>query len=233
MSEFFGRLEADLRAAAERPPRREVPMPAIAVAALLALALAPIALVLGSGDEAGAPEERPVSQTPDAPQRPEIPGYPDAEVVATGTAPVAGPWEIFTFRSERLADPKTGEVYQPAGLGCLGVRLLEPPANHSGVVSGQCGAFPRTPGFSRLQLTVPSIAGGAREVLVYGRAPEEAAWVRVTFDGRGPVQVEPLEGPESADYYLIAVPPDTSGGRVNWIDNDGHEGSSGVELLPP
>jgi hypothetical protein len=230
MSEFFGRLEADLRAAAERPPRRALPVPAIAVAALLALAVAPIVLVLGSGDEEGAPGLR---SGLEAPQRPDIPGYPDAEVVATGTAPVAGPWEIFTFRSERLTDPKSGEVYQPGGLGCLGVRLLDPPASHSGVVSGQCGEFPRTPGFSRSQLTVPNIAGGAREILVYGRAPEEAAWVRITFDGRGPVQVEPVEGPDGADYYLIAAPADASGGRVNWLDNDGKEGSPGHELLPP
>src|SRR5918998_3527529 len=148
MSEFFGRLETDLRAAAERRPRREVPVPAIAVAALLALALAPVVLVLGSGDEAGAPGQR---SGPEAPQRLDIPGFPDAKVVATGTAPVAGPWEILTYRSVKLDDPETGEVYQPAGLRCLGIRLLDPPADRFGGLSGQCGEFPRTPGVSRVQ----------------------------------------------------------------------------------
>jgi hypothetical protein len=235
MSEFFGRLETELRTAAERPPRRAVPVPALAVALLLAIALAPIVLVLGSGDEAGAPEERSGSETPEGPQRLEIPGFPGAEVVATGTAPVAGPWEILTYESDRIADPQTGEVYQPAGLRCLGLRLLDPPPDHSAGISGQCGEFPRTPGFSRLQQTVPNVAGGAREVLVYGRVPEEAASVRVTFDGRPPVEVEPLEGPpgESGDFYLVvSVPSDTSGARVNWFDENGKEGSPGIELLP-
>jgi hypothetical protein len=62
-----------------------------------------------------------------------------------------------------------------------------------------------------------------------------AAWVRVTLDGRAPVELETLEGPpgESADFYVIAVPPQTSGGRVNRVDSDGNEGSPGVGLLPP
>jgi hypothetical protein len=235
MSEFFGRLETELRAAAERPPRRAVPMPAIAVAALLALAVAPVVLVLGSGDEAGSPQERSGADTPqDTPKDPTIPGFPGAEVVATGTAPVAGPWEILTYRSERLADPESGEVYQPAGLRCLGLRLLDPPSDHSGGLSGQCGEFPRTPGFSRIQQTVSNVAGGAREIVVYGRAPEEAALVRVTLDGRAPVEVEPIEGPAGSpgDFYLVAVPPGVDG-RVNWLDDEGNEGSPGQALLPP
>jgi hypothetical protein len=229
MSEFFGRLETELRTAAERRPRRELPVPAIAVALLLALALVPVVLVLGSGDEAGAPEERSGSETPETPQRPEIPGFPGAEVVATGTAPVAGPWEILTYRSDRITDPETGEVYQPAGLRCLGLRLLDPPSGRAGVLGGQCGEFPRTPGFSRLQ--VPKFAEG--EILVYGRAPEQAASVRVTLEGRAPIEVEPIEGPagESGDFYLAAVPPGVDG-RVNWFDEDGNPGSVGHELMP-
>ena len=202
MSEFFGRLETELRAAAERKPRRTLPVPAVAVAGLLALALAPIVLVLGSGsDEAGAPERPSGAETR---QDPAIPGFARAEVVATGTAPVAGPWEVFTYGSERIADPESGEVYQPAGLRCLGLRLSDPPSDHSAGVSGQCGEFPRTPGFSRIQQTVPNVAGGAREILLYGRVPEEAASVRVTFDGRAPVEVEPIQGPrgESGDFYV-------------------------------
>jgi hypothetical protein len=234
MSDFFGRLETELRAAAERKPRRAVPVPAIAAAALLALALAPIVLVLGSGsDEAGAPERDSAAETP---QDLATPGFPGAEVVATGTAPVAGPWEVFTYRSERIADPESGKVYQPAGLRCLGLRLSDPPSDHSAGVIGQCGEFPRTPGFSRIQQTVPTIAGGAREIVLYGRVPEEAASVRVTFDGRAPVEVEPLQGPrgESGNFYVVVpMPPDTSGARVNWIDSNGNEGSPGIELLPP
>jgi hypothetical protein len=236
MSEFFGRLETELRAAAERKPRRAVPVPAVAVAGLLALALAPIVLVLGSGnDEAGAPEQRSGAESRQDPaQDLSIPGFPGAEVVATGTAPVAGPWEILTYRSERIADPESGEVYQPAGLRCLGLRLLDPPSDHSGGLSGQCGEFPRTPGFSRMQQTVSNMAGGAREILVYGRAPEGAARVRLSPDASEPIEMKPFERPGgNGGFYLFAVPADIGGGRVNWIDNEGNEGSSGQELLPP
>jgi hypothetical protein len=228
MSEFFGRLETELRAAAERPPRRTVPLAAVAVAGLLALALAPIVFVLGSGNN---PESRSASQTP---ERLEIPGFPGANVVATGTAPVAGPWEILTYRSERLANPESGEVYQPAGLRCLGLRLLDPPSDHSGGLSGQCGEFPRTPGFSRVQTTVPNAAGGAREILVYGRAPEEAALVRLSPEDWEPIEMKPIEGPAGeGDFYLFAVPADIGEGDVNWINADGNEGSVGQKLLPP
>jgi hypothetical protein len=228
VSEFFGRLETELRAAAVRKPRRSVPVPAIAVAALLALAVAPIVFVLGSGsDSRDAPDP---GQSP----RSALPRFPGERVVATGTAPVAGPWEIVTYESERLADPESGEVYQPAGLRCLGIRLLDPPADHSGGLSGQCGEFPRTPGFGRIQQTVPNVRGGAREILVYGRVPEEAALVRVTSDGGAAAETEPIEGPpgETGDFYLIAMRTDTQG-RVNWIHSDGSEGSRGIELLPP
>jgi hypothetical protein len=229
MSEFFGRLETELRAAAERPPRRTVPVPAVAVAALLAVAVAPIVFVLGSGsDSRDAPEPA------QSPQPPELPRLPGERVVATGTAPVAGPWEMLTYESERLADPETGTVYQPAGLRCLGLRLPDPPPDHSAGFGGQCGEFPRTPGFGRIQQTVPNVRGGAREILVYGRVPEEAALVRVTSDGGARVEAEPIEGPpgETGDFYLVAVPPDTQG-RVNWLHSDGSEGSRGIELLPP
>jgi hypothetical protein len=235
MSDFFGALEAELRAAALRPPRRTVPVPAIAVAFVLALAVAPLVLVLGSGsDEAGTPQGDGTETPQGLPRDFRIPGFPEAKVVATGTAPVAGPWEILTYTSVRLADPETGEVYQPPGLRCLGLRLLDPPSEHSGGLGGQCGEFPRTPGFSRVQNTVPNVAAGAREILVYGRAPEEAALVRLTPDDGEPIEVKPIEGPAGeGDFYLFAVPADVGEGEVNWIDEEGNEGSVGQQLLPP
>jgi hypothetical protein len=237
MSEFFGRLETELRAAAERPPRRAVPVPAITAAVLLALAVAPIVFVLGSGsDEAGAPDRRSGVETPQRlPLEVGMPDPPDdAEVVATGTAPVAGPWEILTWRSVRVEDRKSGRLVLPARLRCLGLRLLDPPSYHSGDLTGQCGESPLTPGFSLTQLQVPIIAPGQGEVLVYGRAPEEAALVRLTPDAGAPVEMEPIEGRAGeGDVYLFAVPRDIGSGRVNWIDDEGNEGSVGQELGPP
>ena len=86
MSDFFGTLEAELRAAAARRPRRTVPVPAIAVAGVLALALAPIVLVLGSGGSDSS-KRRAGEEAQQAPPRDvSISGFPDAKVVATGTA---------------------------------------------------------------------------------------------------------------------------------------------------
>ena len=36
----------------------------------------------------------------------------------------------------------------------------------------------------------------------------------------------------NGDFYLVAAPPQWAGGRVNWIDENGREGSRGHELLP-
>ena len=234
MSEFFGRLETELRAAAERPPRRTAPVPAVAAAVLLALAVAPIVFVLGSGGSDSS-ERRAGEETQQAlPRDVSIRGFPDAKVVATGTAPAAGPWEILTYRSVKLDNPDTGEVYQPAGLRCLGIRLLEPPSDRFGGLSGQCGEFPRTPGFSRVQHTVPDAAFDALEILVYGRAPEEAALVRLTPADGEPREMRPIEGPAGeGDFYLFAVPANIGEGEVNWIDKDGDEGSVGQQLMPP
>jgi hypothetical protein len=103
------------------------------------------------------------------------------------------------------------------------------------VGGGGCGEFPRTPDFSRGQVTVPPIPGGAEEVLVYGRAPEAAAKVVLTADGGIRTEVEPFPGPEGVDgdFYLIAVKPGMENARVNWLDAEDNEGSRGIELLPP
>ena len=34
------------------------------------------------------------------------------------------------------------------------------------------------------------------------------------------------------DFYLVAIPPDLRGGRVNWFDRAGRPGSRGHWLLP-
>jgi hypothetical protein len=153
-------------------------------------------------------------------------------------------------RSTSGADGRPGGLEAPDGfaatngaprrfliaLPCLGLALLDSPAASSVTFGGQCGDFPRTPGFSRVQHTVPVRDRDvtAREILVYRRVPEEATLVRLTPEGQAPVEVEPLEGPpgEPGDFYLMAVAPDTEG-RVNWIANDGNQGSRGIELLPP
>jgi hypothetical protein len=268
MSDFFESLEVELRAAAERGPRRRPAwLPGAggvaagaAVLALLAVALVPALVLLGDGDD---PADEPAAVPGPAPVGTVIPkgeGTPprseESTVVATGVAPVAGPWQMETYASTRLADPETGEEYQPAGLRCLGIYLLDPPNTNVPAGGGQCGEFPRTPGFGRVQMTVPDgqgarrfacrgsarcrrPGGGAmpeelRELLVYGRVPAEATAVVITVDGVERRRVEPLPGPpqEEGDFYLIPVPPEWENGRVNWLDERGNEGSRGHALMP-
>jgi hypothetical protein len=257
MNDFFGRLELELRAAADRPPPRTPDWRAAArggwvalvVAAVLALALVPVLLVLGSGDggDRGAADR---ALPPVGTVIPKGTGNPprdsDHTVVATGRAPVAGPWQLEVWRGSGVSNPKTGEIYLRAGGACLGIVLLEPPDPYLGGPSGFCSpnrklGFRKTPGFSRQQLSVTAgrrVPGRRRlrveEILVYGVVPERAAAV-VLESPNVRVRVEPMPGPNGArrDFYLVAVPAKVEKGRVNWLDADGNPASRGIALLPP
>jgi hypothetical protein len=154
-------------------------------------------------------------------------------VVATGTARVAGPWQMTLHESKRqVAD---GDLYEPEGLPCTFLKLLAPP-EHTLIGGGACGVQRKSPGFTRQQLTVPSVVGAdVKEILVYGRAPEEADLVEISADGGVRLRVKTQEGPSGTpgDFWLIAAPPGLKNGRVHWIDE--HRGAQGplVELLPP
>ncbi len=221
--DFFDRLEHELRQAETRRPRRSpAVLAAVGAAAALAVALVPLLVVLGGDDAQIAP----------APGQSQVGSFVDRggerhRIVAAGEDRVAGQWQLETYRSTKLADSDSGEVYQPAGLRCLGLFFA------SGQGGGQCGEFPRTPGFSRVEDTVWVDSRPVRK-LVYGRAPERATAVVVRRRGKLVRRVRPIEGPpgERGDFYLIGLPVGTKG-RVNWLDREGREGSRGLELLPP
>jgi hypothetical protein len=231
--DFFDRLELELRAAADRGPRRVPrPRPAFAVAvAAVAVAVVVALAVLGGEREprvaGGAPGVPPVGTVIER-------GGEKHTVVATGTSGRVGRWQLETYRSTRLADPDTGEEYQPAGLRCLGVFSSDPPSGRP-FGGGQCGEFPRTPGFSRVQHSVYGHGGHVASVLVFGRVPDDASKVKVVLRTKGGLWkgMKPLTGPPGqGDFYLFEIPPGIEG-RVNWLDRDGNEGSRGIELLPP
>ena len=251
MSDFFGALELELRAAAERRPRRQVTvgqaLGGLAAAVLLAAAVMVAAALSGGGgggDTAqvtGATKLDPVGTVIPKGQG-EPPRAKRSVVVAIGTTRYAGPWQLEIQRSERLT--YKGEVIQPAGLTCLFLYLVDPP-RHQGIGGGgYCGDQRRTPGFTRGQFNVPAsgrLADGTRirtkQVLIYGRTPERAEYVLITTKParlrmRSPV----LDGPENmrSDYYVVAVPPHIGrSARINWLDKDGKPGSRGTELMPP
>jgi hypothetical protein len=246
MTDFFGALELELRAAARRRPRRPIGIghasALLAGAALVAAAVALSMAVRGGGGESaqttGSGKPDPVGTViPEGEGTP--PRSAQSRVVATGTSPGIGPWQMEVSRSSELKDPDSGAVYQPAGLRCLSLFPVRGRRFLGG--SGQCGEFPRTPGFSRLQLPEVRFKGDrARQerrtpLLVYGWAPERAARVVVTAPGGLRVETRPLEGPKgtSGDFYAISVPRGHHDARVNWLNAEGNEGSRGIRLLPP
>ena len=156
-------------------------------------------------------------------------------VVATGNARGIGPWQLEATRSTRLADPDSGELYQPAGLRCLSLYPLDPPDEQFLGASSQCGEFPRTPGFSRLQLSSMRPHSGVKPVLVYGRVPRRATAVRILVPGRSPISARLHVGPKSSssNFYAVAVKPPLPGARVNWFGENGKPGSRGIALMPP
>jgi hypothetical protein len=262
MTDFFGRLELELRSAAGRPRRLRDRLASsapgggvalIAVGAVLAAAVVPALLLTGGGDRGDAvkrPELRlPPAGTVIKKGRGNPPRQADSTVVATGRAPVAGPWQLEVYRGKGLKDPKSGEVYEPSGLRCLWIILRDPPDGPGPTAGGQCGEFPRTPGFGRVQHSVPTEGRRrdgsrirVREVLVYGRVPARAAAVVITTAGGVRLKAKRYKGPKRArrdpqlirgDFYLIPVKPGLGRARINWIDRNGRPGSRGIALLPP
>lgn len=239
MSDFFGALELELRAAAERPPRRPFgvgqAIGMVAAAALVAVAVAVAMTVSGGGGDGGEPGQLTGGPKPD-PVGTVIPrgeGNPSrsrrSTVVATGRDRGIGPWQLEASRSVRLADPETDEEYQPAGLRCLTVYLLDPPGDEpfpSGF--GQCGEFRRNPGLSILQV-------GDGPVLLLGRAPERAMSVLVMVPGRNPIAARIHEGPSktTTDFYSVRLKPPLPRARVMWFRRDGQPGGVGIKLFPP
>jgi hypothetical protein len=245
MNDFFGTLELELRAAAERQPRRlpdlrVAPAAAIAVT-LVAFAIATALVVLG-GDE-GSPRPAPLAGA----VRPDPVGtvIPKGEggresrtlVVANGAAPWTGPWQLEVGRTKGFSHPDTGEVLQPAGY-CLMFNALDPPDNSLIGRSGFCGGprtlgFRKTPGFSRAQ--VGGVLRRLKEVVVWGRVPDRAAKVVITAPGGTRIAATPTDGPRTfpGRYYVIPVKPPLPGARINWLDEHGRRGSRGIGLMPP
>jgi hypothetical protein len=262
MSDFFGALELELHAAANRRPRRQVTvgqgLGAVAAAALVAVAVGVVAAVSGggSGDTAqvtGGSKPPPVGTV-----IPKGKGFPPrtkrSVVVATGTTRYAGPWQLEIQGSERLT--WKGEVLQPAGLTCVYLYLLDPPGRARFAGGGYCGEQRRTPGFTRGQQNYELPQRSNREiegppqppqpirtrtktkqVLIFGRTPERAEYVVITTKPSGLRMRSPVfDGPENmrSNYYVVAVPPHIGrSARINWLDEAGKPGSRGAELLPP
>jgi hypothetical protein len=194
----------------------------------------PVAIVLGGGDDgATGPERRaadrvlaPVGSTMPERHGRDVRARPaDSTVVATGVAPVSGPWQLETYR-------------EPSG-ECLGLYLMEP--DPEAVIWTSGGICPLPTGGPPLpDFNAQAMASPARprqeEFLVYGRTPESATAVELTRDGEVVERVETSEGPDGVegDFYVMYLPPDLEiDGRMNWLDERGAPGDEGVRFRLP
>lgn len=229
MSEFFGRLETELRAAAERPPRRSVPVPAIVVACVLALAVAPLVLALGGGEgDRGGDEpqlQRPAASEPPPSDGAQVSdrayvlgGAEGGETLATGAAPVSGDWQLVLYKQDETR--------------C--VALFEAGREPSGDKPVLC-LYDETPPpeFSALTMPWPDDGEAAEEVLSAGAAPEEAVAVELVSDGEVVERVEPIETPEG-DYFVLPMDADASSdGVLRWVGAGGQAGDKEIPVNMP
>jgi hypothetical protein len=128
-------------------------------------------------------------------------------VVATGSAPEAGRWEMTYAETDRGS--------------CVGLRLLDdviPGARGPDLAEG-CG--------DRASFTVGRVGGGdgrtRSEYLVHGRVPEQAETVRLTAEGGVVITARTHEGPSDVrgDFYLLATPPGLRNANLFWLNADG------------
>jgi hypothetical protein len=247
-------LEAQLGDAATRSGQRARgrAIGSLATAAGAAVLVSSLLLMGGgdgrrAGDRPAGQEREPERALPVGTVIPKGEGTPprdsDSAVVATGTAPFAGAWQLEVSR-----DPDaSSQPGDPRGC-CLFLSVLDPPAYEDGTPdpsawSGFCGGlgFPKTPGFSRAQKNVPTLRKLRgrlflpKEVLVFGRAPKRARNVVITGDRGVRIEVAPEEGPKGIRGYFFVIPvkPRLGRARINWLDADGTPGSRGIALQPP
>lgn len=157
----------------------------------------------------------PTERTPDL-QPPVARMAVDQTVAATGMS-VAGPWQLRAHASERVANPETGEVYQPGGLGCVKL-VLSTPAPGAATGGGMCGreAF--------VANSQPVAAGDKVEVLLYGRAPTDASKAVLTGAGGVDIEVATHKAPEVGRVWLINAPVGVRDAHVRWVGSGGAQG---------
>lgn len=192
-------LEEQLVVAARRRARRR-PWPRGTRS--VALAFAGAALLATGAVAAGTDLFRDIGSTSPTPRDRQVDGLrytADRTIVATGTAPVLGPWEM------SITDSDAGP--------CLGLQLLNQPGNGIGEgCGGEIGDF-----------NVGS-TGNAQEKLIHGRAPERAAQVRITAANGFERTVDTFDGPPAVNgnFFAIAVPGDKlRNARLTWLTSNG------------
>ncbi len=160
--------------------------------------------------------------------QPPAPGQAPVEndeiVMATGSTPVGGPWQITTHKSPRVVDEE-GTEHQPEGLPCWRIVLRDPPKGTPLPGGGYCGEGAGIGGFN--VASVPASDGnGNIEVILWGPAPENAAQVELYSDNGKVIRTETQEGPDGydGDFWVLAAPHTLKDAQVGWVSDDGQAG---------
>lgn len=157
-------------------------------------------------------------------------------VLAQGTTPVAGPWRITGYKSERKVD--NGEEVQPTGLPCLRLVLTDPPEGAPLLARFFCGERGKA-GFSAAALPV-SDGSGRTEFIVFGEAPEQADTVELTADGGKRIRAQMYDGPTTVpgDIWVMSAPVGLENPELGWLDPGGRSGGTTLDApreldMPP
>lgn len=166
-------------------------------------AAAAVAIAAGPGWAGASPSDSSTEAATPAAGAAPPPVVRGGRVVARGSSPVGGRWRL--------------EAYRRRALPCIGLTLLAPPEGSTGGAAGQCGHFPRAPGFGYSSLGVSDRKGRA-EHLIFGRAPRRAAIVRMTAPGglRRVVRTRPGPRGTRSDFWLIVAPPVHGEATLRW-----------------
>jgi hypothetical protein len=154
---------------------------------------------------------------------------PEQAVLATGTAPVGGPWQLTTYRSEGILDGE-GNVAEAKGLPCVRFLLTAPPARNP--INGS--AFCLAPGkrdFNASSIPVVDESSGKNELIVYGFAPRNAAGVQLTDAGGKSIRsgTEPGEPRFPGNVWVIAAPPGLEAAELDWVDQSGNRAGAKLD----
>jgi hypothetical protein len=145
----------------------------------------------------------------------------DETVVALGTDPRVGQWRVVTYRSPELVD--RGEVVQPAGLPCLKLALFDDTTDELLATRSYCGERGKG-GLAGASLPVRDSAGRVF-TLLFGKAPEQAAGIRLRDSNRKNESADLYDGPRSVDGdFWVHVTPRGNRAEQTWIEWTGSDG---------
>jgi hypothetical protein len=186
---------------------------AVATAAGAATGALSVGSVISGGNDPGFEHDRP---------------SPEQGVLATGTAPVAGPWRLTTYRSEGIVDGE-GEIAEPKGLPCIRLLLTAPPPTNPINGSAFCLA-PGKPAFNAMSVPVLDESSGKNELILYGFAPRNAAGVELTAAGKSiRTDTQPGSTRFPGTVWVIAAPSGIEAAELDWVDRAGNRNGAKLD----